>query len=202
MGYNKGMNNDIVQLTDKNGNNVFPIAGAATQDSISKSMLEEGVFEGPELFPAPAEAYVRTNDIVDGAVTSDKIDWTTIGGQYAKFTQQNFHLDTAWTAKDIPNWTFTFDAVVGGIYLILMTTNYAEIGGAQVELDIGMRVSAGGTAIHAGNTIANLPNGTSRTCFGLVTATGTSVTIKGVANGGSTSNIRVDNGALVALRLS
>lgn len=82
------MNNDIVQLTDKNGNNVFPIAGAATQDSISKSMLEEGVFEGPELFPAPTGAYVRTNDIVDDAVTtskiadesvtSDKIDWTTI----------------------------------------------------------------------------------------------------------------------------
>lgn len=78
MGYNKGMNNDIVQLTDKNGNNVYPVAGAATQDSISKSMLEEGVFEGPELFPAPAEAYVRTADIVDDAVTSDKIDWTTI----------------------------------------------------------------------------------------------------------------------------
>lgn len=72
------MNNDIVQLTDKNGNNVFPIAGAATQDSISKSMLEEGVFEGPELFPAPAEAYVRTNDIVDDAVTSDKLDWSDI----------------------------------------------------------------------------------------------------------------------------
>ena len=72
------MNNDIVQLTDKNGNNVFPIAGAATQDSISKSMLEEGVFEGPELFPAPTGAYVRTDSIVDDAVTSDKIDWTSV----------------------------------------------------------------------------------------------------------------------------
>lgn len=82
------MNNDIVQLTDKNGNNVFPIAGAATQDSISKSMLEEGVFEGPELFPAPAEAYVRTNDIVDGAVTSDKIDWTTINAVNYSTTEQ------------------------------------------------------------------------------------------------------------------
>lgn len=71
------MNNDIVQLTDKNGNNVFPIAGAATQDSISKSMLEEGVFEGTELFPAPSEAYVRTENIVDGAVTPAKITSAT-----------------------------------------------------------------------------------------------------------------------------
>ena len=76
--YNRSMNNDIVQLTDKSGNNIYPIAGGATQDSISKSMLAEGVFEGPELFPSPNEAYVRTANIVDGAVTSDKIDWATL----------------------------------------------------------------------------------------------------------------------------
>ena len=72
------MNNDIVQLTDNSGNNVYPIAGGATQGSISKSMLAEGVFEGPELSPPSSLEYVRTENIVDGAVTSDKIDWTTI----------------------------------------------------------------------------------------------------------------------------
>lgn len=47
------MANNIVQLTDYNGNNIYPIAGAAAQGSITTAMLR------------------------DGAVTSDKIDWAT-----------------------------------------------------------------------------------------------------------------------------
>ena len=73
------MSNNIVQLTDYNDNNIYPIAGAAAQGSITKTMLEEGVFEGPELSEPSTVAYVATDNIQDGAVTSDKIDSTTFG---------------------------------------------------------------------------------------------------------------------------
>lgn len=82
--YNKGMANNIVQLTDYNDNNIYPIAGAAAQGSITKSMLEEGVFEGPELSEPSTVAYVATDNIQDGAVTSDKIDWTTYSSSPVK----------------------------------------------------------------------------------------------------------------------
>lgn len=95
--YNKGMSNNIVQLTDYNDNNIYPIAGAAAEGSITKTMLDEGVFVGAELSDPGNIAYVGTADIQDsavttakiadlnvttaklatGAVTSDKIDWTT-----------------------------------------------------------------------------------------------------------------------------
>lgn len=67
------MSNNIVQLTDYNDNNIYPIAGAAAQGSITKSMLEEGVFEGPELSEPSTVAYVSTDNIQDGAVTAAKL---------------------------------------------------------------------------------------------------------------------------------
>lgn len=83
------MANNIVQLTDYNDNNIYPIAGAAAQGSITKTMLAEGVFEGPELSEPSSVAYVAedniqddavtTDKIADGSVTSDKIDYATIG---------------------------------------------------------------------------------------------------------------------------
>lgn len=48
------MVNKIVQLEDKEGNNVFPVAGSMASDSITTAMLQ------------------------DGAVTSDKIDFATL----------------------------------------------------------------------------------------------------------------------------
>ena len=72
------MSNKIVQLENENGDNIYPIAGGALTGSISKTMLEEGVFEGPELSEPSTVAYVATDNIQDGAVTSDKIGWTTI----------------------------------------------------------------------------------------------------------------------------
>lgn len=48
------MANNIVQLQDDSGNDAFPIAGGMAADSITTQMIQ------------------------DGAVTSQKIDWTTI----------------------------------------------------------------------------------------------------------------------------
>ena len=48
------MANKITQLVNESGDNLYPLAGGMAADSISTEMLK------------------------DGAVTSDKIDWTTI----------------------------------------------------------------------------------------------------------------------------
>ena len=72
------MSNKIVQLENESGDNLYPIAGGALTGSISKTMLEEGVFEGPELSEPSSVAYVATDNIQDNAVTSDKIDYTTL----------------------------------------------------------------------------------------------------------------------------
>ena len=92
------MSDRIVQLQDRNDDNIYPVAGAATQGSITKAMLAEGVFEGAEISNPGNIAYVSTSAIQDeavttakiadlnvttaklatGAVTSDKIDSTTI----------------------------------------------------------------------------------------------------------------------------
>ena len=67
------MSNNIVQLTDYNDNNIYPIAGAAAEGSITKTMLDEGVFVGAELSDPGNTAYVGTADIQDSAVTTAKI---------------------------------------------------------------------------------------------------------------------------------
>lgn len=86
--YNRGMSNKIVQLENEDGDNLYPLAGGALTGSISKTMLEEGVFEGPELTEPNTVAYVAegniqddavtTSKIADGSVTSDKVDWATM----------------------------------------------------------------------------------------------------------------------------
>ena len=67
------MSNKIVQLENEAGDNIYPLAGGALTGSISKTMLEEGVFEGPELSKPSSVAYVATDNIQDGAVPSAKI---------------------------------------------------------------------------------------------------------------------------------
>lgn len=66
------MADKIVQLTDKNSNNLYPIAGAVHENAVSTGGLSNSA--------------VTTPKIANTSVTSQKIDWTTI--------------DTGWV--DIP----------------------------------------------------------------------------------------------------
>ena len=52
------MANKIVQLINEDNDNVYPLAGGMAADSIDTQMLK------------------------DGSVTSDKIDYTTLGANY------------------------------------------------------------------------------------------------------------------------
>ena len=67
------MSNKVVQLENESGDNLYPIAGGALTGSISKTMLEEGIFEGTELSQPSNVAYVANVNIQDGAVTAAKI---------------------------------------------------------------------------------------------------------------------------------
>lgn len=67
------MANNIVQLTDDSGNDVFPIAGGMAANSVTKAMLAEGVFEGETLSTPTDVDYVATDNIQDGAVTNAKM---------------------------------------------------------------------------------------------------------------------------------
>lgn len=86
------MSNKIVQLENEAGDNIYPLAGGALTGSISKTMLEEGVFEGPELSEPSTVAYVATDNIQDGAVTSDKIDWTTMSSSVITVTKNSTYV--------------------------------------------------------------------------------------------------------------
>ena len=67
------MANKITQLVNKDGDNLYPLAGGILSDSVTTDMIQ------------------------DDAVTSDKIDWTTIG-------------DTLWTNPD-PTQAFAAQTV-------------------------------------------------------------------------------------------
>ena len=75
------MANNIVQLQDDSGNDAFPIAGGMAADSITTQMIQ------------------------DGAVTSDKIDWTTLPFVY-EYTQRSGELNTT-TETTIMETTFS-----------------------------------------------------------------------------------------------
>jgi len=62
------MANQVVTIIDNEGNNIYPVAGALMQESVT------------------------TSTINNGAVTADKIDFTTLGGNYSTTEQ-----DTGFT---------------------------------------------------------------------------------------------------------
>lgn len=74
------MSNNIVQLEDKDGNNVFPVAGSLAANSIETTMLK------------------------DGSVTSDKIDFTTM-----TYSTTEKRVGTDYDGKAIYERTFVAD---------------------------------------------------------------------------------------------
>ena len=133
------MSNKIVQLENKSGDNLYPIAGGALTGSISKTMLEEGIFEGPELSQPSSVAYVATDNIQDGAVTSDKIDWTTSTPVYAQHTWQRTNVASSQGAPAI-NGTYTTDTTLATI-----TLTPVKSGLMNIEFNVPCNTNSGGT---------------------------------------------------------
>ena len=73
------MADKIVQLIDKDGDNVYPVAGSLAADTVD------------------------TNNIVDEAVTSSKIDFTTFGNQTSYFDLGNIRVVFGSGSLSVPN---------------------------------------------------------------------------------------------------
>lgn len=72
----------IVTLKNNNDEEVYPIT---TAEAVNGGLYADNGIEVTGVVPD-----VTTSRIVDGAVTSDKIDWTTIPQDATGLTQQNF----------------------------------------------------------------------------------------------------------------
>lgn len=77
------MANKVVQLVDENNDNLYPLSSDPNAAHITMTTTDpgEGTALGQNEFVAVygGSTKVGTSDIVDGAVTSDKIDWATMG---------------------------------------------------------------------------------------------------------------------------
>lgn len=88
------MANKVVQLVDKNSNNLYPIAGSVITDAVSTTAISNQAVTNPKIENGAVNGVandataigtaklaldtVGTPNLRDESVTSDKIDWTTI----------------------------------------------------------------------------------------------------------------------------
>lgn len=81
------MANKVVQLVDENNDNLYPLSSDPNAAHITMTTTDpgEGTALGQNEFVAVygGSTKVGTSDIVDGAVTSQKIDWATINNSYS-----------------------------------------------------------------------------------------------------------------------
>lgn len=98
------MANKVVQLVDKNSNNLYPIAGSVITDAVSTTAISNQAVTNPKIENGAVNGVandataigtaklaldtVGTPNLRDESVTSDKIDWTTIGSDYSDNEQK------------------------------------------------------------------------------------------------------------------
>lgn len=97
------MANKTVQLTNEDGDNLYPLAGGMAADSITTAMVQ------------------------DGAVTSDKIDWTTPA-----------YLSLVTGLNDSVSWSGGGDTVLLSGTITLSKNSRLYINGTTVMLLTGM----------------------------------------------------------------
>lgn len=134
------MANKIVQLQNKTGtDNLYPIAGGTTANTVTKGMMAEGIFEGVDLSTPSDVAFVATDNIQDGAVTYDKMDYSNMAPAYAAKT---------WNRGSISS--DQGDSAIAGDYtvdtkIITLKITPRKTGVIQVFVNMPM-LGTGGTA--------------------------------------------------------
>lgn len=117
----------IVQLQNKNGDNIYPVTLDSRKATITMTDVDPG--EGAALqenhFIAVYgdAAKIRTDDIAGGAVTSDKIDWTTVslGETYALTSNIPSLPYTAYNGTNVLCSTGS-QSFSGGTYILMMSS--------------------------------------------------------------------------------
>ena len=148
----------IKTLKEDNGDITYPQtkAGAVLLDNgsdleteLSQYVTAEDIASTSALTPP-----VQTNMIADGAVTSDKIDWTTLPYKYvATLSTQNIN---STNPTQLTNMSITIDTA--GLYLIALNGNYQAYGTPGSYPRFGVYVGADRKFYSAVSTLAGLQN--------------------------------------------
>ena len=138
----------------------------------------------------------------------NKIDWTKLQKYYKACPQVNpFNIPTAWKSVTPSGWTLTFPTNSGEIYKVEIVTGYlCWNGGGQTELDMHVQYSGATEISRASSTMTGTFGGgvsIGRSAFGIIKATGNSMTVKvGVASGSTGNYARIDGGYILAERIA
>lgn len=184
-----------VTLKNNNNEEVYPV----TDLSLVNGNIPTGRI---------ADNAITTPKIADGAVTSDKIDWTKLQKYYKACSQVNpFNIPTAWKSVTPSGWTLTFPTNAGEVYKVEIVTGYlCWNGGTATELDMHVQYSGATEISRASSTMTGTFGGSvsiGRSAFGILKATGNSMTVNaGIASGGTGNYARIDGGYILAERIA
>ena len=212
----------IKTLKEDNGDITYPQTkagavllnnGSDLETELSQYVTAEDIASTSALTPPVqtnmiANSAVTTGKIANKAVTSDKIDWTKLQKYYKACGQVNpFNIPTAWQSVTPSGWTLTFPTNAGEIYKVEIVTGYlCWNGGTQTELDMHVQYSGATEISRASSTMTGTFGGSvsiGRSAFGILKATGNSMTVKaGIASGGTGNYARIDGGFILAERIA
>ena len=212
----------IKTLKEDNGDITYPQTkagavllnnGSDLETELSQYVKAEDIASTSALTPPVqtnmiANGAVTTGKIANKAVTSDKIDWTKLQKYYKACPQVNpFNIPTAWNAVTPSGWTLTFSTNAGEIYRVEIVTGYlCWNGGNLAELDMHVQYSGAESISRASSTMTGTYGGgvsIGRSAFGILKATGNSMTVKaGVACGATGNYARIDGGYILAERIA
>lgn len=162
------MADKILTLTNKDGtDNIYPVAGAMVADSVTTAMLQ------------------------DGAVTSSKIDWTTLGYQSVGLSSQATVTSTAeYEYKAVPGLSITINGPVGAKYFVISAITARTPSGGYG--DVYGRIHVDGTMV--ASLLVDTPSAgksVSITTTAEVTATSSTQTIQAYVGGSATGTYTV-----------
>ena len=211
----------IKTLKEDNGDITYPQTkagavllnnGSDLETELSQYVTAEDIASTSALTPPVqtnmiANGAVTTGKIANKAVTTDKIDWTKLQKYYKACPQVNpFNIPTAWQSVTPSGWTLAFPTNAGEIYKVEIVTGYlCWNGGTQTELDMHVQYSGATEISRASSTMTGTYGGSvsiGRSAFGILKATGNSMTVKaGIASGGTGNYARIDGGYILAERI-
>lgn len=193
-----------VTLKNNNNEEVYPVTDISlVNGELNGARIVNASVGSDKLTPNA----VWTENIKDGAVTSSKIDWTKLQKYYKACSQVNpFNIPTAWQSVTPSGWTLTFPTNAGEIYRVEIVTGYlCWNGGTVTELDMHVQYSGATEISRASSTMTGTFGGgvsVGRSAFGIIKATGNSMTVKAGIAAGSTGNYaRIDGGYILAERI-
>lgn len=212
----------IKTLKEDNGDITYPQTkaeavllnnGSDLETELSQYVTAEEIGSTAAVTPAIttamiADGAVTTGKIANKAVTSDKIDWTKLQKYYKACPQVNpFNIPTAWQQTTPSGWTLTFSTNAGEIYKVEIVTGYlCWNGGTQTQLDMQVQYSGATEISRASSTMTGTFGGgvsIGRSAFGILKATGNSMTVKaGIASGSTGNYARIDGGYILAERIA